>query len=113
MTTRAAKVIKQFEENGGATIHTELLKLGLNDVTESWAKKSGIEVKYEANHKHRQLHQIFLKHGWMLTFNGEVAKGLKQASYEHQAFGGGNAVLHFKGNKVYYMTFDYRRDYRD
>lgn len=111
MSSRAGQLVANIkphltEKAGGIIADLKSIGLKIHDETSS-------AFELNADHRHRIIHDEFTKNGWRLTFNGNVAGGVKQAAYSHDSFGGGNAVLHFKGNKVYYVTVSFARDYRD
>ncbi|MCP4526763.1 MAG: hypothetical protein GY833_12775 [Aestuariibacter sp.] len=114
MRTRAGQLLANIKphltEKAGGII-ADLKALGLTISDEDTHGRQWFEL--DADHRHNPIHDVFLKNGWRLTFNGNVAGGVKQAAYQHDAFGGGNAVLHFKQNKVYFLTVNFKRDYRD
>ena len=112
MTTRAGRLLANIkphnltEKAGGIVADLKALGLTIRDETDS-------SFEFDADHRHRLIHDEFLKNDWRLTFNGTMAGGNKQAAYTHDSFGGGNAVLHFKGNSVYFVTLNFSRNYRD
>lgn len=83
-----------------------LLGLSIHDEHES-------EIAFNADTNFEELETVFLQNGWDLTFNGEVSKGVRQAAFKDSKFGGGNAVLHFKLGRVYYVTLNFSRNYFD
>ncbi|MCY9865108.1 hypothetical protein OTK49_21550 [Vibrio coralliirubri] len=97
--------------------HTETPNMNMADTLVNKGLKlvdshdTGAEL--EADHTFEELHQVFKENNWRLTYNGSVGKGVHQAAFEASMFGGGRAVLHFKKDKVHYLTLNYSRNYFD
>lgn len=66
-----------------------------------------------ASHSFDEVRQVFRENKWNMTFNGSVGGGVRMASFEEAGFGGGKAVLHFEGEKIYYVTLSFARNYYD
>ncbi len=112
MRSRASRLMADIkphnltERAGGIVADLKAIGLTIHDETAN-------SFEFDADHRHRLIYDEFMKNGWRLTFNGKVVGGVHQAAYEHDIFGGGKAVLHFKGDRVYFVTISFSRDYRD
>ncbi|MCY9874044.1 hypothetical protein [Vibrio barjaei] len=89
-------------------IKEALTKAGLT-IKDEW--ESGAEL--DAKISFKEISGIFTTCGWIQTFYGEVFAGTKQAAFKDVRFGGGHAVLHFKADRIYFVTLNFNRNYRD